>query len=353
MRFLSLIAFGSLAITSVGCGGSSGSPFFPTQALWVPNSHGNYISEFTPSMLKSSGTPAPALINSSGDLSQPWGLAFDRHRNLWVSNVGAGGAGEGTLTMFTFAQLKELPTTPAPPATVVISGLNGPEGLEFDVAGNLWVADDGSGSLLEFTPDQLASSGSPTPNTTITSADMSGPVGIAFDRSGALWVADESNNEVLQFTHDQLEAGGAQTPNVVLQNDGSGSLDAPEPLAFDRVGNLWVGNADDPTLELGTVVEFTKGQLVSGSPTPAVTLTSTPVGSTDSINALSGLAFDLVGNLWTANLASDNSGSLAQFTTGQLKASGSPSPAVFLDSNPGATNIDEPTLITFGPLINP
>ncbi len=93
---------------------------------------------------------------------------------------------------------------------------------------------------------------------------------------------------------------------------------------------------------------------MSGTPTPKVTITATAVVTQDGI-ALSldfpeGLAFDPAGNLWVANLDSDNAGSLAEFTPAQLASSGNPSPAVFLDSDIFGTNIHLPALLTFGPI---
>ena len=62
------------------------------------------------------------------------------------------------------------------------------------------------------------------------------------------------------------------------------------------------------------------------------------------------MAFDPGGNLWVSNLQSDNIGSIAEFTPTQLGSSGNPSPAVFLDSDIFGSNIDEPALLTFGPI---
>ena len=103
------------------------------------------------------------------------------------------------------------------------------------------------------------------------------------------------------------------------------------------------------------MIEFAAADLgTSGSPTPKVIITATPVVTLDGI-ALSldfpeGVAFDPAGNLWVANLESDNAGSLAEFTPAQLATSGSPSPAVFLDSDIFGINIHQPSLLTFGPI---
>lgn len=308
-------------------------------ALWVVNDDGNSVAEFTGNRLKTSGANDPTEVLASADLDEPWGLIFDSNKNLWVSNVG-----NGTLTKFTFKQLKGLKINSAPAAAVLIGGLDRPEGMAFDAQGNMWVANEGTGQLLEFNFFQLGSSGSPPPVTTITSADLDSPVGLAFDHAGNLWEADDGLDQVAMFSKAKLAAGGTQSASVILT---SGSLNAPEPLIFDKSFNLWVGNDGDRS-----VVKFNKGQLGhSGAPTPAVTLSAVTVTATSafSIDDPTGVAFDEGGDLWVGNPDSDEFGSVAKFSKRSIKTSGSPQPSVFIDSNSGATNLNAPFFLVFGP----
>ena len=75
----------------------------------------------------------------------------------------------------------------APTSTLSPSALNGPFGEIFDAAGNLWVANSEAGTLLEFTPSQLATGGSSPAAATISSSSLADPNGMAFDRVGNLW----------------------------------------------------------------------------------------------------------------------------------------------------------------------
>jgi sugar lactone lactonase YvrE len=234
------LAAAAAAVLMMVSSASSKSAKPKPEALWVVNDSGNSVSEFANGTLETSGTPTPDRINTSANLNEPWGIVFDSSKNLWVSNIG-----NGTLTKFTLAQLKALNMNQAPAATVVISGLDRPEGIVFDKHHNLWVANEGNGELLEFTSRQLKSSGSPVPNITLNSSDLSSPVGIAFDKKGDIWVGDDDLNHVTMFTAAQLKAGGTQSATVILSSDGSGSLDEPEPVAFDAQGSLWVANNDD------------------------------------------------------------------------------------------------------------
>jgi len=59
--------------------------------------------------------------------------------------------------------------------------LDSPVGLAFDSAGKLFVADYGSGSIVEFKPNGARST---------FALGLAGPIGLAFDGAGNLFVAD-------------------------------------------------------------------------------------------------------------------------------------------------------------------
>ena len=77
---------------------------------------------------------------------------------------------------------------------------------------------------------------------------------MAFDSSGDLWVANYNSSTLVEYTPDEL-ATGAPTPAITISPDRSGSLDAPDDLAFDPSGDLWVANYNS-----NTVVEYSPGR---------------------------------------------------------------------------------------------
>lgn len=327
-----------------------------TDGLWVPNLFGPSVNEFDPPSRAVSGNPSPQFSNESAFLLLPAGLAFDSSQNLWVSNCSDFTLGTGAIAEFTAAQLANLGNNSAPdPNTTLLDDgsltiLNCPWGAQFDAAGNLWITNRMIPNLVSYSPAQLAVGGALTPDTTITSTSFSSPTSIAFDASANLWIVENQNQQILAYKAATLATAlghvGQVNPDIIIS---SSSFGDPRAIAFDGAGNLWLADAT------GKLLEFVAADLaMSGTPTPKVTITATAVVTQDGI-ALSldfpeGLAFDPAGNLWVANLDSDNAGSLAEFTPAQLASSGNPSPAVFLDSDIFGTNIHLPALLTFGPI---
>ena len=322
----------------------------------MPNLFGPSVNEFDPPSRAVSGNPSPQFSNESKFLLLPAGLAFDSSQNLWVSNCSDFTFGTGAIAEFTAAQLADLGNNnaPIPNTTLLDDGsltiLNCPWGEQFDAAGNLWITNRSIPDLVSYSPAQLAVGGALTPDTTITSTSFDSPRGIAFDASANLWIVENQNQQILGYKAATLAAAlghsGQVNPDIIIS---SSSFGDPRAITFNSTGDLWLADAT------GKLLKFAAADLPAGGTlTPTVIITATPVVTLDGI-ALSldlpdGLAFDPAGNLWVANLDSDNAGSLAEFTPSQLASSGNPPPAVFLDSDVFGTNIHQPSLLTFGPI---
>jgi sugar lactone lactonase YvrE len=330
-----------------------------TGGLWVPTLFGPpSVNEFDPARRAVSGNPDPQFVNESADLLLPAAQVFDGSRNMWVTNCSDLTFGAGTIAEFTAAQLANLGTDSAPPAHILLlddgsfDNFHCPWGEQFDAAGNLWVANRMIPNLVSFTPAQLAAGGAQTPNTIITSSFFGSPRAIAFDASANLWVVENQNSEVLGFKAATLAAAlghsGPVNPDIVIT---SASFNDIRALAFDTGGNLWVADATTAKLFEIAAADLTTGS----SKTPVVIIGATVVDTADgaaaSLDTPDGLAFDPSdGDLWVSNLLSDNVGSLAKYTPSQLTTSGTPAPAVFLDSDIFGLNLHLPTLLTFGPI---
>jgi sugar lactone lactonase YvrE len=207
------------------------------------------IEQFTPA------GGVGSIFSSDGLLNWPNGMAFDSAGNLYVANGNA-----NTIVKFTGG-------TPSP---FIGANLNNPVGMAFDGSGNLYVANSGNGTIWKFdstgqSPVQFASG-------------LGFPTYLTF-HGGYLYLArvdaygTENNPQILKF-----ELNG--NPSVFTASNLSG----PRGLAFDGAGNLYVANSVN-----NTIYKFDSGAT-----------TSTQFASTG-LSAPSGIAFDSAGNLLVAN----------------------------------------------------
>lgn len=349
-----------LAMTFTGCGSSYSKTaiVIPTgqssqPSLWVAN--GTDVVEFGPAELSAQGSTAavPALVVNSDAFAAPQGVVFGPAGNLWVIDGGTrntGGTGKPALYQFTSSNLAgiQAPVAASPDLTITSSAFVFPQQGVFDKKGDLWVSDNGANAVFEFTSSQLMASGTVTPNITIKSNPaFTGALGITFDSSGDLWVANNGTTTIFGFSAATLPTASGSvtlTPSIVLSDDGKQSIQGPWALAFDSAGNLWSSNAHAPN----TIVEFSKASLAaSGSPAPAVTLSSATIGGDASLNAPKGITFDNSGNL--AVVSSATPFGVGLYGSSQLSSGGSIAPNGFLVGS--VTTLSAPAGCTFGPNI--
>ncbi len=321
-------------------------PVHAAQGLWVAN--GTNVLEFVQSQLPLGFNDiAPALTLNSTVFGAPQGVQFDVAGDLWVIDGGAGST-PPSLYMFTPAQLSALHTSPnqSPAVTLRSHSFTFIQQAVFDQRNDLWVTDNGSNALYEFTPAQLATGGANiTPHTTIVSSPaFNGPLGIAFGRTGHLWIANNAATTIYGFDPTQLPSSGTHTltPHVILSDNGHGSIQGPWALVFDTAGNLWSSNANAPN----TIAEFASASLgASGKPNPAVIISRVLDGGFITLVSPNGLAFDNVGDL--AAVSSLSPFGVPMYGPAQLKT-GPIVPDVFIVGT--KTTLNAPAGNEFGPL---
>jgi hypothetical protein len=179
---------------------------------------------------------------------------------------------------------------------------------------------EADGAVNVYAP---GSTGDVVPAATFTNG-MNGPFVVVFDPSGDMWAANVNNGTLIEFTRAELG-----TPNpapAVTISSTSGALADPYGMAFDPWGNLWVvGNSS------GLVYQYARWQLAkSGSPTPAKTISDfpgTPLGD----------AFDPWGDLWVTVQLSPScpQGCVVEFSRADLTTA-NPTPTVTISSTGGA-----------------
>jgi hypothetical protein len=264
----------------------------------------------------SNGDVAPEASFTKG-MYGPFTAVFDPSGDLWANSINT-----STLVEISRAQL----AMPNPAPAVTISAANFYD-MAFDGEGDLWAASNKSGGVVEYVKSQLTSSGSPTPHASFSGLPgLAG--GIGLDPSGDLWVTAQVSKTcphgcLVEFSKAEL-AVASPKPTVTISSTGG-----TDPV-FTPSGNLWMVTGGGPKDDcFGTpctneLVEFTKAQLAtSGSPTPAVTISSTGVGAAGSVWGPYALAFTSTGDVWVSNY---NKPTAVEFGRGQLAKSGSPTP---------------------------
>ena len=87
-------------------------------------------------------------------------------------------------------------------------------------------------------------------------------------------------------------------------------MNGPFTVVFDPSGDLWAANVNNSTL-----VEFTRAQLATRNPSPAVTISS----ASGALNFIASMAFDSSGNLWVVvNNTSGRGLRVCKMATGQF-----------------------------------
>ena len=131
--------------------------------------------------------------------------------DVYVSNTGAG----------TITQINSSGGT-----SIFASGLDDPEGLAFDSAGNLYVADSGDGTISKIDP---------AGNVSIFASGLNGPTALAFDSSGNLCVATPANQTILKI--DSSGNVSVFATGMAFNTDGA-------YLASDNAGNIYANTSN-------------------------------------------------------------------------------------------------------------
>ncbi len=290
-------------LLSSGLDGPTGLAFDSSGNLYIVNDGNNTITvipKTTGTIFGQSVTAnTPVKLNiPTGLLNGPYDLAFDQAGNLYVTNWGNG----STITVIpktTGTVFGQSVTANTPVKLNAGAGLVYPTALAFDSSGNLYIANDGN-STITVIPKTTGTVFGQSNNLTIklSSGLLDGPFGMAFDLSGNLYIANANNNTITVIPKTTGTIFGqpvtANTP--VKLNIPTGLLNGPYDLAFDQVGNLYVGSESNNTI---TVIPKTTGTIF-GQPVTANTPVKLNAGAVGLVYP-SALAFDPSGNLYVAN----------------------------------------------------
>jgi sugar lactone lactonase YvrE len=140
--------------------------------------------------------------------------------------------------------------------------LNFPQGLAFDAAGNLYIADSKNNRVRIVTKDglintfagngQISNGGGPgnyNDNGPATNGLLHLPSGVAVDKSGNVYIADTADNTIRQVTTDGIIHTYAGTSYPEFLGDSGTPANAgfygPQDVAIDANGNIYVADTQN------------------------------------------------------------------------------------------------------------
>jgi len=177
-----------------------------------------------------------SAANQSGTGST--NVVFNFDANLGTTRVGTLTIAGQTLTVTQAAPGYILSATT--PNALFGSGLDAPNGIAVDGAGNIYIADTYNNAIKEIMPNTAGA-------ITLVGSGISLPGGVAVDGAGNVFFSDTGNNAVKEW----VAASNTVTTLV------SSGLSTPGGVAVDGAGNVYIGDHDNQVVKEWVVASNT------------------------------------------------------------------------------------------------
>jgi autotransporter-associated beta strand protein len=280
--------------------------------LFVADNANNKIRQITSSGIVSTfagaqtaGTTDATGINAR--FKNPYNFALDSSGNMYVSDSGNHSIRKITSSGVVTTYAGTPGTSGTTDGPLLSAKFNGPQGLAFDLSGNLLVVDSANnairkiivstGSVTSFAGTPGVTSG--TLNGVGTAAQFKAPAGIVVDPSGNAFVTDYSSHTIRKITPEGVVSTYAGTPGTLGSANGyrtSATFNLPYEMTLDQDGNLFV---TDNNHILRVITSAGSVSTIAG--TTGVQGDNNAVGTAATFSIPRSPVFDASGNLYITN----------------------------------------------------
>jgi sugar lactone lactonase YvrE len=250
---------------------------------------------------------------TSAQLNYPYGVAIDTAGNVFIADIDTNRIRKvdpaGTITTVAGTGWRGFSGDGGPATSAQLSA---PSGVAVDTAGTLFIADVGNNRVrtvdtagtittVAGTGGGFSGDGGPA-----TSAQLSVPSGVAVDLAGNLFIADTGNNRIRKVDPAGTITTVAGTGAAGFSGDGGrakkAQLNAPSGVAVDLAGNLFIADTGNNRIRkvdpAGTITT------VAGTGAAGFSGDGGRAKKAQ-LNAPSGVAVDTAGTLFIADVGNN------------------------------------------------
>jgi sugar lactone lactonase YvrE len=269
--------FGKSLIDSIG---SNTLAIDANDNIYVADTLNNAIRKITPAavvttlQLRDTGGTAVTL-------NSPDGIAIDPSSNLFVTDSGTNTIRKVTLSGVVTTLAGNIALSGSADGTGTAATFNNPRGIACDAFGSIYVADSNNNTIRKITPAGVVttlagSAGAPTRNSAGSSdglgknARFNGPIGLGFDAAGNLYVADRGNNSVRKITTAGVVSTVVGASGTAGSADGIGNgarLRQPYSVAADSTGNVYIADTKNHVIRKAAAVTSPPTITIQAQPT--------------------------------------------------------------------------------------
>jgi uncharacterized protein (TIGR03437 family) len=253
--------------TSAALNGPRGITFDSSGNLYIADTGNNRVREVSTELQITTIAGNGATSSSTGDggpatqseLQGPTGVAADTFGNVYISDRGGNlvqrvNVGTGLLETVAGTGTNGAPDSPS--GIAVLQNLSLPQGLAFDLAGNLLIADSGnnlirrlSGNGIITTVAGSGAAGYSGDGGPATAATLRNPTAVAVDAAGDIYIADTNNNVIRRVDTNGNISTVAGTGTPGYNGDGSPAtayeLYLPSAVAAGPSCSLYIGDTSN------------------------------------------------------------------------------------------------------------